>query len=80
MQIIKTYLPLYFPNLAPIEYVQRGDQSPEPDNAPDSQLFTEVIHPLAKFHKQGGNQHGSPFLKVLSLFQPWCWSISALYL
>ncbi|KAL1492725.1 hypothetical protein ABEB36_010939 [Hypothenemus hampei] len=36
-------------------YVQRGDQSPDPDDVPDlAPPYPEVVHPLAKLHTDSG--------------------------
>lgn len=59
--------------LAPIHHVQRGDQTPEPDNNPDlTLLYPEIVHPLSKLHKQGSNQLSGQFLRfspLVSRFQ-----------
>lgn len=47
--------------LVPLNYIQRGDQSPEPDFNPEVLRATEVIHPLAKLHTEGSNQLSGQF-------------------
>ncbi|XP_066247088.1 laminin subunit beta-1 isoform X1 [Euwallacea similis] len=46
----------YYPLKVPLNFVQRGDQSPEPDYSPDLSTNPEVLHPFTKLHSQGGTQ------------------------